>query len=192
MSDSATQLWIDLWLVPAGTTVRDVLCTYLDCAPSAVRILRGANGRPYLDSSRHPSPPSFNSSNARDCSLVAVSSAEAVGVDLERSDEPPIKLPHVVRYLAPEEQAALEQIDPSTRNAALLRLWTCKEAFIKATGLGMSQPLDSFACSVEPSPRLLRVPDGGPWTLRTLELAPPFVGSVVWRGADIRLRLADW
>ena len=44
----------------------------------------------------------------------------------------------------------LQQAPPSERARCFFRLWTLKEAYIKAIGKGLSAPLNSFAFTLEP------------------------------------------
>ncbi len=45
---------------------------------------------------------------------------------------------------APRERAALSELSLPARRHAILRLWTLKEAWVKADGAGLRLPLDSF------------------------------------------------
>ena len=62
----------------------------------------------------------------------------------------------------------------------LFRCWTRKEAYIKATGEGLSADLRSFRVTVRPgeAPRLECLTDGGPvgreWTLHNLAFPHPY------------------
>jgi phosphopantetheinyl transferase len=65
--------------------------------------------------------------------------------------------------LAPESRMALDALKGAERMDMFYRFWTLGEAFIKATGLGISHGLDSFAFTAVGEPRLTRVdPKWGP------------------------------
>jgi 4'-phosphopantetheinyl transferase len=64
------------------------------------------------------------------------------------------------------------------RSDAFLRCWTLKESVLKATGKGLSQPLDSF--------RVAGAPDG--WSLHALEPAPGYLGAVAVQAPACPLR----
>jgi hypothetical protein len=49
------------------------------------------------------------------------------------------------RYLSEEEKASLRQCLDELRNVRFTELWTLKEAFLKATGGGLSGPLTSIS-----------------------------------------------
>ena len=78
--------------------------------------------------------------------LFAVALAEApVGVDIEpsRAIEPPWSLLH------PNERKALETLTSEARPDAFLRLWTAKEAYLKALGLGFARDPTKIAISLD-------------------------------------------
>ena len=62
------------------------------------------------------------------------------------------------RYFARAEVSALAGLPDVARNAAFFNAWTRKEAIVKATGRGLSTPLDAFEVSLAPGapPALLR------------------------------------
>lgn len=64
-----------------------------------------------------------------------------LGVDVEL---PRCTMKVADRYFQPEELQYLVDLPEMRQRDALNRLWTGKEAFIKAIGRGLSQPLDSF------------------------------------------------
>ena len=57
-------------------------------------------------------------------------------------------------YFSAEERGFLLHVPAEKRFDCVLRLWTLKEAAVKAIGLGLQLPLDSFAFALDP-PRLL-------------------------------------
>lgn len=97
---------------------------------------RGKRGKPHL-----PDQTPFNITHAGDYAVLALSS-QAVGVDLERIR--PIDWRKIsARYFHPEERTYLEQSpDPA---AEFFHIWTLKESYLKAEGLGFSISPATFA-----------------------------------------------
>lgn len=114
--------------------------------PSGWRFRAGTHGKPELVAGQVAGHACFNLSHSRGMVAVAIAADCEVGIDVEAlarrvSDDAAIAR----RHFTPGEQAALERrADPVERRRTFLELWTAKEAFIKATGRGLSLPLDRF------------------------------------------------
>jgi 4'-phosphopantetheinyl transferase len=87
---------------------------------------------------------SFNISHAGDWAVMAVGHAIDVGVDIEdcRRGAP---LDLADRSFARSEAADLSRLPVAEQSSRFFELWTLKESYIKARGLGLAIPLDSFA-----------------------------------------------
>ena len=120
------------------------------------------NGKPYF-----PALPDFhfNLSHSGELALCAVSPTP-VGCDVETVSG--IDLAVARRFFHPEERAWLFSLPEGEREAAFLRLWTCKESFIKAVGLGLALPLEDFSVSLGDAVTLRQGVDARPWRLRSL------------------------
>lgn len=162
--------------------VRRVLGSLLGRAPASLRFRAGAQGKPALD---FETGLRFNLSHSGEYGLLAAAWGRRVGIDLEgiRAREWAGNIAR--RYFSPTEVAQLEAMVEPARLGAFYRLWSCKEAFIKATGLGLTAGLHSFdirlgrgdsdLVATRPDPA-----DARRWTLRELPLAVPgFAAAVV-------------
>lgn len=126
--------------------VRDVLSRYVGTEPSALAFTRNEYGKPAL-AEPTDCPIAFSLSHTRGLSVCAVASAQMIGVDVERLDRTNCHPNIANRFFAPSEAAYLEGLKGDQRRLEFLRLWTLKEAFVKARGKGLSMPLNSFAVS---------------------------------------------
>lgn len=93
---------------------------------------------------------------------VCAVSDRPVGVDVEL---PRCSYAVAKRYFHPEE---LPQATDADR---LCRLWTAKEAFVKALGTGLTTPLNSFRVELEPL-RLHQTHSPLPYVLHEYRLSP--------------------
>jgi len=101
-----------------------------------VRFERGNRGKPHL-----PGNTPFNITHAGDYAVLALSS-RTVGVDLEMVR--PIDWQKIAtRFFHPEERAYLA--GTSNPGAEFFRIWTLKESYLKAEGVGFSVSPASFA-----------------------------------------------
>lgn len=122
--------------------------------PRAWRFVRGEHGKPVAWLRDRPAPLSFNMSHTN--GMVGVAALPllgcTLGFDLEPLDrKAPLEIAN--RYFRPEEVAWLHALPAAERPEGFLRLWTLKEAFIKATGLGLAQNLAEFGFAPNP-PRI--------------------------------------
>jgi 4'-phosphopantetheinyl transferase len=122
--------------VAARAAQRTILGERLGVAPEHVRFGYGARGKPYVDGGVQ-----FSASRSDALALVAVARGFRVGVDLERRralDD----LAAVARTaLSPAELGRWAALPARERLAALYRVWTRKEAYLKATGDGIADGL---------------------------------------------------
>ena len=107
----------------------------------------------------------FSLSHSGNMALCAVSDEE-VGCDIElpRGFDPNLAR----RFFHPAEQEWLFSQPEAEQSTGFFRLWTCKESFMKALGLGLSLPLDSFAVIPGEEVQLTQSADPRPWQLRSL------------------------
>lgn len=143
-------------------------------------------GRPFLkDSSVR-----FNLSHTRDAVVVLLARDLDVGVDVERLDRPVDVFPVAERTFSREEIDWVHERDTMRR---FFEVWTLKEAYMKARGLGFRLPPRSFGFSLrQDPPRLKRVPRGhcGHWvfrreTLLGLQLGLALRGQALTRGSRV-------
>lgn len=122
--------------IAAHAAMRQILGRYLNQPPGRVRLARDAAGKPVLEDN---SPElSFNLSHSGPWAMLAVTPDRAVGCDIEvMRPEPPYEAGRMV--FSAEEQRSLEAAPEAGRAARFYELWTCKEALLKAMGLGFAR-----------------------------------------------------
>ncbi len=153
--------------VAARGYLRQMLGVLLNAPPHDVQIDLGPHGKPAL-APRHP-PLEFNLSHSGGVALYAFCRHAPVGIDIERvrDDLPWEQL--AARYFAPNEAAAMHTPD------AFFACWTRKEALVKASGTGLSQPL-----------REVVAPPG--WTVVDLHPEAAYRAALAVQGpADVQL-----
>lgn len=125
--------------------VRSALSRYADLPPGAWRFITGENGKPFVDPATAPFALSFSLSHTAGLAVVGVARKSAIGVDAEQAGRGVDAAGLSRRFFSPEEVGALENLPPGRLGEQFPLYWTLKEAYIKALGLGLSHPLDSFA-----------------------------------------------
>lgn len=141
-----------------------------------------ASGKPHL-SGPWRGRLQFNLSHSGGFALVGLAPDMRIGVDIEAVRPFSDCLAIARCHFAADEAAALAALPPQDRTLGFLACWTCKEAFVKAVGLGLTMDLDRFSVAVAPAPPRLLSIDGDveaarAWRLDHLEPAPQHVGAV--------------
>lgn len=132
------------FLVARGL-VRSVLARYTGLPAEALRFVANEHGRPELDPVHGLVGLRFNLSHARGLAALGVARDAELGVDVEdttRNSRPEDIADH---FFAPAEVQALMALPADARPARFFDLWTLKEAYIKARGMGLAIALDRFA-----------------------------------------------
>jgi 4'-phosphopantetheinyl transferase len=132
----------------ARASVRSVLAGYTLSPARDLRFVYSQHGKPSLAT---PAPDvRFSVSHSGDFALLAVALGREVGVDIEaiREDVETDKLAE--RFFSVRERHCFRTLPPKKRVLAFFRCWTCKEAFLKAQGIGLSRSLGSFDVDLNP------------------------------------------
>jgi len=165
----------DRYLATRGL-VRTILAGYLLVEPHEIEFGTGLHGKPEI---RTPGTLlRFNLSHSDDLMLLAVTHGRELGIDLEQMQE---HLPFETladHYFDPEEAWELRQLPRAQRAWKFYDVWTCTEARLKASGLGLAhgaQPLDEDR-----------------WSLLKLAPAAGFTAALAVEGADFHLECCSW
>lgn len=169
--------------------LRVLLGRYLTADPKGLTFSYGAYGKPSLEIE---TPLRFNMSHSHGVALYALTEGRDIGVDVEfvRADFTTDDIAR--RYFSPFEANSLCGLPSEDRVDAFFRCWTRKEAYLKATGRGLSQALDGFDVTLRPgeSAALLRTEDGAHerWTLSDIAVGEGYAGAVAVEGKVTRIR----
>jgi 4'-phosphopantetheinyl transferase len=175
--------------IVARGVLRSILGRYLDVSPDCITFDYSAKGKPGLPPVAGQIPLHFNLAHSHEMAVYAFTQSAAVGVDVEYSLRPVMDIDQLAaRFFSANENAIYRSLADSQRRPAFFRCWTRKEAYIKAIGAGLSQPLDRFDVTLAPDqPAALVSIDGDPvaagsWSLFHFEPAPQYVGAVAVKG----------
>jgi 4'-phosphopantetheinyl transferase len=142
----------------AHALLRTALSRYAAVDPRDWRFTEGPHGRP--DLSGPETGLSFNLTHTDGLAACAIARGLSVGIDAERPDRR-LDLDGMMRVaFAESERAQVQAAAPERKSEVFFGIWTLKEAYIKARGLGLALPLKSFSVTVEP-PAITPSPDDG-------------------------------
>lgn len=170
--------------------LRMILSRHSGVAPRRLRFHYGPYGKPLLAAGGDIQ---FNLSHSGELVLFAVTAGRQVGIDVEcmaRFDGLDALAQH---YFSARERAAYRATDAGQRHEAFYACWTRKEAFLKATGFGLSMPLSDFDVSLEPDKpaALLSVRtsrnEASRWSIQDVSPEAGYKAAVAVEGTSCRL-----
>jgi 4'-phosphopantetheinyl transferase len=164
------------YLVAHGA-LRSILARYLRRGPARLRFGVGPHGKPHLRAGAGTAPLRFNLAHADDLALVAVAWRREVGVDVEREHAARVDLDVAHRMFDAADAAALGRLAPAPRARAFFALWTAREAWAKATGVGLAEGDGT-------------VPAG--WSVRALPVDPGYAAALVVAAGPATVRCWQW
>ena len=133
-------------------TLRTVLSLYHPyIAPEKWRFIKNEHGKPFADQALLPRtisgdlPVQFNISHTEGLVCLAISRWRPVGVDVENTNREGRLLDIADRYFSPQETEDLFALPEDQQRERFFDLWTLKEAYIKACGMGLAIPLSHFS-----------------------------------------------
>ncbi len=174
--------------------LRLLLARYLGREPPALRFEEGEKGKPYVcQSAAEPARLHFNLSDSKDLAIYALTRGAELGVDVEILRPMPDAEAIAERFFSREEQERLRRVPSADKARAFFHCWTRKEAYIKAIGEGLSEPLDRFSVTLLPEEPARFVHLGGDrqraaaWSLHHLVPEDGAVGALALEGASWRV-----
>ena len=164
--------------------VRSVLGEMLGADPAALRFVRNQWGCPALAPESATSPVHFNVSHTDGLVVCLVSTEQQVGVDTELLSRAPTLLKLAPRVFALKEQRDLAALPADQQAQRAVQLWTLKESYIKARGMGLALRLGGFAFLFDQGLLRLEVEaelndDGANWQFQTQTLGAHMISTAI-------------
>jgi 4'-phosphopantetheinyl transferase len=127
--------------------LRRRLSQYLRLGPEKIEIHRHSQGKPYVPARINPDNLQFSESDSDNLAAFAFSRSSPIGVDIEKIRAFPDMPALVERYFTARERREVLCGHKAQRLIRFYRLWTRKEAVLKAQGEGLLKGLDSVDVS---------------------------------------------
>jgi 4'-phosphopantetheinyl transferase len=160
----------------AHALLRTSLSQYFDVAPGKWEFSADPKGKPAVLTPVNPRL-SVSLSHTRGLVACAITTGGELGVDAERTDITFDPAEVASRFFTKDEQRQLERCTAGERNSHFVNLWTLKEAYAKATGLGIGAGLSSVGFDVNGSAVRLKgtaAVNAEDWHFQVVDLAPHF------------------
>lgn len=133
----------------AHISLRLILSLYQNISPAKIKFVFGKNGKPFLEKTQNPRNIAFNLSHTFDLVAVGITSFPQIGIDVEFTDSKEINRDLISQISTKEEFKIYEKQSLSLQNKLFFKLWTRKEALLKASGTGLS--IEPNQVCVEPN-----------------------------------------
>ncbi len=157
---------------------REILARYTGMEPRELCFEQDEAGKPALVRAPGAQALGFSMSHSGSAALYGVARERDIGVDIELVDLRVIDERVSERILSPSERAALDARAPAARPEALFRLWTLKEAFLKARGDGLAVPPAAVDTATAAE---------GRWTLASVPVSAGYAAAAACRGIGYRI-----
>jgi 4'-phosphopantetheinyl transferase len=173
--------------------LRFFLGAYLGTPPRDIEFSYGRYGKPAIAGVEEFQ---FNVAHSENIMVYAFATGCHLGVDVERIRNIEDIDAIARHFFCSEEAADLDSVEFPKRLSAFFACWTRKEAYIKATGEGLSASLDAFRVALRPSEAPCFMHIGGStseaqsWSLYSLHPNDGYIGALAFRGRR-NLRLSS-
>ena len=174
--------------------IRVVLSQYCDTAPDAWQFIENPYGKPAIAPEQQGQPLFFNLSHSMDQLVLAVSRQEAIGIDIECVEKTRRVAQIAERYFAPSEVKDLMRLPQTEHLRRFYQLWTLKESYIKACGLGLAIPLRHFSYAFPGEDRISikfasdRGDDPVRWQFWQFDIDAPFQQALAIKSGEVRVK----
>ncbi|WP_323144929.1 4'-phosphopantetheinyl transferase family protein [Massilia phyllosphaerae] len=127
---------------------REILGAYLKREPASLTFEFGPYGKPYLKLLERDKKIQFNISHTDTTIVIAVAEGNEVGIDIEKYSSPTLKYVELLDMFMLQEREYIIGEAGSVASERFARIWSLKEAYLKAYGVGLSRPLRSFGFQI--------------------------------------------
>ncbi len=129
--------------------LRILLSRYAPIDPRAWEFELNPHGRPFISAPRQARHLCFNLSHTRGLIGFVVARDLEVGIDVEDTECRDAPLASAADFFSPREVKALASLPESERSKRFFELWTLKESYLKARGVGLTVDLHTFSFEVD-------------------------------------------
>lgn len=167
--------------------LRTILGSYLGLEPAQIQFSYSPRGKPALANIDTDRRLNFNLSHSKGLALYAISRSLPLGIDLEYTRPMPDAEQLAKRFFSPREYAVIRELPEQQKQQAFFNGWTCKEAYLKATGEGLIGLADVEVSLIPGEPaRLLSIAGDAQvasrWSMHQLIPAPDYVATLAVEG----------
>lgn len=184
--------------IAARGILRYLLGNYLQISANNLKFEYSDRGKPRLARYMGNSSLQFNISHSQEYALYGFVQDHAIGVDLEYLREMKDMAKIAERFFSPEESKFIASLHSEKQQRLFFKLWTAKEAFLKATGTGLAGSLDSVDIFFDQAecPSLLGIKGNSTavdnWSMYSCIPARNYVAAMAIKAPRNKLQIDYW
>ena len=130
---------------------------YLELDSNNINIQHNAHGKPFIASPENCAW-AFNLSHTSSLSIIILNKHLEVGIDIENPSRKGRHLEIAQRYFCKSEYETLKNLSDAVKQQEyFFKLWTFKEAYLKARGTGLAQSLNSVSAKIDTASNTLHI-----------------------------------
>ncbi len=173
--------------------LRLLLGSYLQQDAARLEFVYSKNGKPALAPHTGGDLLQFNVSHSQGKILYAITTNQAVGVDLEGFNPLINYLDLAQRICTPQELLVFNQLPPLDQPQAFFKIWTRKEALVKLFGDRLYEKLSVFEVPAHASlgSYWVQLEDRRIW-LQDLDMGDSFAGAIALSSAPRQIIHHEW
>lgn len=178
--------------------LRVILGRYLDLPPRQIQFQYSANGKPYLSVKFHPCLIEFNLSHSSELALYALTCHRQIGIDIEALQPMPQAEEIAGQFFSENECTSILRLPKALRTKRFFELWTCKEAYIKALGEGLSHPLNQFEIAqISNNTKSIvdltqSLEESRAWSITSFQPSAGYIAALAVDNHDWRIKFGQW
>jgi 4'-phosphopantetheinyl transferase len=175
--------------------LRVILGSYLDLEPAQLEFVYGPHGKPALKPGPTDKALEFNLSHSKDLALYAFNWNRRIGIDIEYIIPMADMDNFAEQFFTRRETALINVLSGHQKEDAFFRTWTCKEAFLKANGSGLTVPINQVEISLDTDEVVTLSSIGNNkeqtshWHLEILNHFPGYRAALAVEGRDVQVKL---
>jgi 4'-phosphopantetheinyl transferase len=171
-------------------TLRELLAQYLACFPHDAPIMQSPLGKPYVEGRDLM----FNLSHSRGIALYAFARGRNVGCDVEWRNSRFVTQETADLVLSRTEMATWQDLPEPRMTNAFFDYWTCKEAYLKALGVGLAFSPCTITVSLTGAPYFVSLPydNVSQWSLTRVHPRLDYTAVVAIRGPAPHVQVREF
>ncbi len=170
--------------------LRENLGNYMGAAPAEIVFTYNDHGKPDIKSEHNPKNIKFNVSHSRNLAIYAICLEREIGVDLEYIRDVSSADKIINRFFTNEEKDYFNSLPEYRKKMAFFRLWTRKEAYSKAKGMGIGLPLKEFDFNLIPDSTEKQTESK--WSLIDIEVDSHYLAALATEGNNLEIHSYEY